>query len=34
MEGHGMLHVPEMVSSWQEPDHWTALDKSWMGLFE
>ncbi len=34
IEGHGMLHVPEMVSSWQEPERWTALDESWTGLFQ
>jgi hypothetical protein len=33
IEGHGMLHVPEMASSWREPERWTALDDSWMGLF-
>jgi hypothetical protein len=33
MEGHGMLHVPEMASSWHEPERWTALDESWDGLF-
>jgi hypothetical protein len=34
MEGHGMLHVPEMAACWQEPDRWTSLDDSWQGLFE
>jgi hypothetical protein len=34
MEGHGMLHVPEMVACWQEPDRWTSLDDSWQELFE
>jgi len=34
IEGHGMLHVPEMVSSWQEPERWTTLDESWTGLFQ
>ena len=33
IEGHGMLHVPEMLSSWNEPERWTALDESWQGLF-
>jgi hypothetical protein len=32
-EGHGMLHVPEMTSSWHEPQHWTPLDESWLALF-
>jgi hypothetical protein len=34
VEGHGMLHVPEMVACWQEPDTWTFLDESWQELFE
>jgi hypothetical protein len=34
VEGHGMLHVPEMVSCWHEPEQWTSLDASWQGLFE
>lgn len=34
VEGHGMLHVPEMAACWQEPDRWTSLDNSWQGLFE
>ena len=33
IEGHGMLHVPEMVSCWNETDRWTALDDSWGELF-
>jgi hypothetical protein len=33
IEGHGMLHVPEMTSSWQEAEQWTALDDSWLELF-
>ncbi len=33
MEGHGMLHVPEMAASWHEAEHWTALDDSWQELF-
>ncbi len=33
LEGHGMLHVPEMVPCWQEPERWTSLDDSWTGLF-
>ncbi len=32
-EGHGMLHVPEMTSSWHEPEQWTSLDDSWLELF-
>jgi hypothetical protein len=34
VEGHGMLHVPEMVSCWHEPERWTSLDDSWQELFE
>jgi hypothetical protein len=34
LEGHGMLHVPEMAACWQEPDRWTSLDDSWQELFE
>ncbi len=33
MEGHGMLHVPEMAASWNEPERWTELDDSWEELF-
>ncbi len=33
VEGHGMLHVPEMVACWQDPDKWTFLDESWQELF-
>lgn len=34
VEGHGMLHVPEMAACWTEPRQWTALDDSWQDLFE
>ncbi len=33
MEGHGMLHVPELAPCWQDPAKWTTLDASWQGLF-
>ena len=33
-DGHGLLHVPEMKSSWQEFDQWVSLDDSWKPLFE
>ena len=33
-DGHGLLHVPEMKSSWQECDQWVSLDESWKPLFE
>jgi hypothetical protein len=32
--GHGMLHIPEMLSCWRESEQWTALDESWVELFE
>jgi hypothetical protein len=33
LEGHGMLRVPERVSSWQRPDQWMSLDDSLAELF-
>ena len=33
-DGHGLLHVPEMKSSWLEFDQWVSLDESWKPLFE
>ena len=33
-EGHGVLHVPEMSSSWLEFDQWVHMDESWKPLFE
>ncbi|HXP88958.1 MAG TPA: ABC transporter permease [Bryobacteraceae bacterium] len=33
IDGHGMLHVPEMAACWSEPERWTALDDSWLDLF-
>jgi hypothetical protein len=33
-EGHGLLHVPDMATSWDtDSDRWIALDESWRGLF-
>ena len=33
-EGHGVLHVPELASSWDiESERWITLDESWRGLF-
>ena len=33
-EGHGVLHVPHMVASWDEqPDRWVTLDESWQDCF-
>jgi hypothetical protein len=33
-DGHGLLHVPEMQSSWLEVERWVNLDESWKPLFE
>jgi len=33
-DGHGLLHVPEMKSSWLEFEQWVQLDDSWKPLFE
>ena len=33
-DGHGLLHVPEMQSSWLEVEQWVNLDESWKPLFE
>jgi hypothetical protein len=33
-QGHGLLHVPEMKSSWLEFEQWIRLDESWQPLFE
>ena len=33
-DGHGLLHVPEMQSSWLEEEQWIHLDDSWKPLFE
>ena len=33
-EGHGVLHVPDMATSWDaDADRWIALDDSWRELF-
>ena len=32
-EGHGLLHVPEMATSWFSTQRWLSLDPSWQGLF-
>ncbi|MBV9267453.1 MAG: hypothetical protein JO061_14875 [Acidobacteriaceae bacterium] len=33
-QGHGVLHVPDLETSWDEPDkHWISLDQSWKDLF-
>jgi hypothetical protein len=33
-DGHGLLHVPEMNSSWLDDERWVHLDESWKPLFE
>ena len=33
-EGHGVLHVPHMTTSWQsDAQHWITMDESWQELF-
>ena len=32
-DGHGLLHIPEMLSSVHGDERWTAFDESWRGLF-
>ena len=32
-KGHGLLHVPEMATSWFSTQRWLALDGSWRALF-
>jgi hypothetical protein len=31
--GHGLLHVPEMPTSWFSEQRWLYLDSSWEVLF-
>lgn len=31
--GHGLLHVPDMPTSWFSTQRWLYLDPSWRGLF-
>jgi hypothetical protein len=31
--GHGLLHIPEMPTSWFSTQRWLYLDSSWEGLF-
>jgi hypothetical protein len=33
-DGHGLLHVPQMKSSWLEFEQWVHLDESWKPLFD
>jgi hypothetical protein len=31
--GHGLLHIPEMPTSWSGTQRWLCLDSSWLCLF-
>ena len=31
--GHGLLHIPEMATSWFSTQRWLSLDPSWKALF-
>lgn len=33
VRGHGLLHIPELPTSWFSTQRWLALDASWLGLF-
>jgi hypothetical protein len=33
LSGHGLLHVPDMATSWFSSQRWLYLDPSWRGLF-
>ncbi len=33
VDGHGLLHVPEMPTCWFPTQRWTNLDASWSSLF-
>ena len=32
-EGHGLLHIPELPTSWFSTQRWLYLDPSWSALF-
>lgn len=32
-KGHGLLHVPDLATSWFSTQRWLSLDGSWSGLF-
>lgn len=32
--GHGLVHVPDMPTTWFPAPRWVAMDASWAGLFE
>jgi hypothetical protein len=31
--GHGLLHIPELATSWFSTQRWLCLDSSWLCLF-
>jgi hypothetical protein len=33
IRGHGLLHIPELPTSWFSTQRWLALDASWLCLF-
>jgi hypothetical protein len=33
LSGHGLLHVPDLSTSWFSDQRWLYLDSSWRGLF-
>jgi hypothetical protein len=33
VQGHGLLHIPELPTSWFSTQRWLCLDSSWRGLF-
>jgi hypothetical protein len=33
VRGHGLLHIPELPTSWFSTQRWLCLDSSWRGLF-
>lgn len=33
VRGHGLLHIPELPTSWFSTQRWLALDASWLCLF-
>ncbi|HZZ37538.1 MAG TPA: hypothetical protein VFE06_00305 [Acidobacteriaceae bacterium] len=33
VRGHGLLHIPELPTSWFSTQRWLALDSSWLCLF-
>jgi hypothetical protein len=33
VRGHGLLHIPELPTSWFSTQRWLVLDASWLCLF-